>query len=130
MGIPIYDGIQNRLVNSTDAMAADKLLKLKEDSGSNPWPVIEQCIKIWADKHPTKWDAYLVKVQNVRDTRHNSKYANSPDPNSGGRYLLDIPQSVMLMIRCVYDADELPMNKEFFHEWMVRFPKMAIPEKI
>lgn len=111
--------------------AVQRLEQLKKESGSNPWPVIEECFKVWEDTNPTAWKAFLVNVTDTRNTRAN-KYASVYDKKNGGylRYTLDIPEKVMYMIRCIYNEQELVMDKKFFHEFARRFPKYKVAEKI
>lgn len=127
----IYDsfGIK-RKISHINAVA--RLEKLKETSGTNPWPVIEECLKVWESKAPKTYESYLIHLDNVKKTRKDSKFASTYDKQTGGylRYTLDIPQDVMYMIRCLYTADELPMNKRFFESWAKKFPKMMIAEKL
>lgn len=127
----IYDsfGIKRKI---KDVAAVERLFSLKEKSGSNPWPVIEQCIKIWESSEPNTWDSYLYHLESTRETRKDQKFASVHDKKNDGflRYTLDIPEKVLFMIRCVYDADELPMNKEFFQSFAQRFPKFKIAEKL
>ena len=115
--------------------AVERLFTLKKKSGSSPWPVIEECLKIWQSIHPQEWKSFLYDVSLTRQTRRD-KYASS-DPKKdkvhGGiiRYTLDIPEKVYYMIRCIYSVEELPLDgEEFWRAWAKRFPKMVIPEKI
>ena len=124
-----YRGVPRRI---EDMNAADKLMDLKAHSGSSPWLVIEMCFKIWAETQPIKYKSYLIYLQNIRETRKDRKFASTYDRKTGGtlRYTLDIPEKVLMMIRCVYSPTELPMNREFFHEFARRFPKFRIAEKL
>jgi len=112
--------------------AVERLSRLKQDNGSNPWPVIEECFKIWESTNPSKYNSYLVYLDNIRKTRKDKKFASTYDKKHGGylRYTLDIPQKVMAMIRTIYSPEELVMSEDFFAEFARRFPKLMIPEKI
>lgn len=118
--------------DSNDLQAVARLETIKKESGSNPWPVIEFCFKIFEQRHPQKYDSYIVYLNNVRATRKDPKYGSTHDKISGGylRYTLDIPEPVMRMIRGVYNPDELPMNNEFYLEFARRFKKYRIAEKM
>ena len=129
----IYDqfGVPRKL---SELNAVESLFELKAKSGSNPWPVIEKCINIWASLHPRQWTSFLYEVQDTKSNRRNKFAASDPkkDEKHGGiiRYTLDLPEKVVFMIRCIYSSEELPMNREFFLEWAKRFPKMKVAEKI
>ena len=112
--------------------AADNLIKIKRASGSSPWPVIEEAIKIFRTYHPTEWKSYIVELDGIRKTRKDPKYASTKDKVTGGylRYTLDIPERLVFIIRAVYDRDELPMNREFFIEFARRFPVFKVAEKL
>jgi len=127
----IYDNLGRRIKTRLIA-SVEKLVNLKQKSGSNPWPVIEECFNIWASEKPRKWQSYLLYLQDIKETRKDPKFASTTDKVTGGilRYTLDIPQEVMMMIRCVYKANELPMNRLFFQEFARRFPKCKIAEKL
>ena len=115
--------------------AVSHLFKLKEKNGSNPWPVIEECFKVWASKEPNTWKSYLVRLDNIKQTRAN-KFASVEDTSDTAtdgatlRYTLDIPEQVMFMVRCIYSPDELPMDKRFFEEFAKHFPTHVVPDKL
>lgn len=112
--------------------AVDDLVRLKRKSGSSPWPVIQKCLDYWAETNPTQWKSYLFDLGNIKATRKDKKFASTYDKVHGGylRYTLDIPEKVMLMIRCIYSADELPMTRDFCLEFARRFPKLKVAEKL
>ena len=123
----IYDGLGIRYKTS-NLLSVERLFKLKEKSGSNPWPVIEECLKIWVETNPTQYNSFLVDVTDMKQTRRN-KFASSKTEMY--RYTLDLPEKVYHMIRCIYSVEELPMDdKRFFREWAKRFPTMKVAEKI
>lgn len=127
----IYDnfGVKRKL---SHIRMIEKLCKLKETSGSDPWPVIEECFKIWHATNPTEWDSYLFYIDDIRKTRKDKKFASTTDKVTGGilRYTIDIPQKVMMMIRMLYTPEELPMEKPFFTEFAKRYKNLVIPEKL
>ena len=112
--------------------AVERLFALKEKAGSNPWPVIDECFKMWESTNPSEYKSFLVQVDDLRHTRKDRKYASTTDKVTGGilRYTLDIPEKVLNMIRCVYSAEELPMDRKFFMEFSKRFPRTKIAEKL
>ncbi len=124
---------KGRKLEGTDIAFVDKVLKLKNKSGSNPWPVLEEIVKFWRSKNRKRWDAYLIDVQNVKESRKDQKYASVHDKKNDGylRYILDIPQEIIFMIRCVYSPDELPMDKKsgFFKEFAKKFTVFKVAKK-
>lgn len=117
--------------------AANRLQQLKKESGSNPWPVINECFKIWEQTHPSKYDSYLTYLDDIKDTRKitavGNKYFTGVSKATNGQitsYVADMPKQVMYMIRAVYDSDELPMNKQFWTEFIKRFPKYAVRKSV
>lgn len=117
---------------SDDVRAVERLEKLKEKHGSNPWPVIEECFTIWSSRHPTHWESYLFYIDDIKETRKEKKFASTVDKKTGGtlRYTIDIPQPVMFMIRCLYTPEELDMGREFMRQFARKFPKMRIAERL
>ena len=130
----IYDsfGIKRKL---SDLNAVERLFTLKEKNGSNPWPVIEECVSIWERTNPNEWKSFLFEIEETRKSRRDKFASSDPrkDKKHGGilRYTLDIPEKVMFMIRCIYSPQELDMGtSEFVIAWAKKFPKMKVAEKI
>jgi hypothetical protein len=113
--------------NTDDIAAATKLVALKKKYQTNYWPVVEEVLKIWADKHPGEYKSFLFELQDMKETRRN-KFASSETEMF--RYTLDIPETVVFMLRKLYTTEEMPMDKQFFRSWAKKFPKMQIAEKI
>ena len=127
----LYDSLGRRH-KVTNLAWVEQLIKLRKKSSSNPWPVIEACFNFWAQQSPTRYNSFLVSVDNTRQTRKDPKFASTYDKAHGAylRYTLDIPQEVMLMIRCVYNTNELPMDRQFFLEFAKRFPNLKVAQKL
>ena len=127
----LYDSLGRRH-KATNLAWVEQVIKLKKKSASNPWPVIEACFNFWAQQSPTRYNSFLVSVDNTRQTRKDPKFASTYDKVHGAylRYTLDIPQEVMLMIRCVYNTNELPMDRQFFLEFAKRFPNLKVAQKL
>lgn len=120
------------LRNIDHIRAADRLIDLKKKSGSNPWPVIEECIKVFEKQKPHHYKSHVIYLKNIRETRKDKKFASTTDKVTGGilRYTIDIPETVMFLIRKLYTPDELPMNKDFFHAFGRKFPNYMVAEKL
>ena len=110
-----------------DIEAATRLIKLRDKHGSDYWPVIEECLKIWESKHPSEYKSFLWEIEDVKQTRSN-KFASSKTEMY--RYTLDVPEKVIYMLRKLYTTEEMPMDKEFFRKWARKFPRMRVSEKI
>ncbi len=114
-------------IDMGDVSAVNEIVRIKKKSGSNPWPVIELCIKIWESKRPSEWKAFLVELGEVKQTRRDRHAATK---SKSLRYLLDLPETLVYMIRKVYSSEELPMNREFLREFARRYPKFAVPQSL
>jgi hypothetical protein len=110
-----------------DIEAASRLIKLKEKHGSNVWPVIDEILRIWIAKHPQEYKSFLFELKDMKETRRN-KFASSETEMY--RYTLDIPETVIYMIRKLYPEKDLPMDKKFFRTWARKYPKMRVSERI
>lgn len=110
-----------------DIEAASRLIALKEKHGDDVWPVVEECLRIWSAKHPKEYKSFLVGLEDMKQTRRD-KFASSESEMF--RYTLDIPETVVFMLRKLYTTTELPMDKKFFRTWAKKYPKMQIAEKI
>lgn len=117
-----------RKIDMREVAFVNRLFELKQKSGSKPWPVIEEIIKYWSAKNPTNWRSFLYQLDEVKQTRLDQKFGLS----KGGtmRYTLDMPEAVQYMIRMMYNADELPMNSQFFLAFARKFPAFKVAEKI
>lgn len=107
------------------------LENLKATSGSNVWPVIEECLKVFAESNPTHYRSHLVYLDETKRTRAN-KHASAYDKKNDGyiRYVADVPEKIIMMLRALYTPEELPMDKEFFRQFAKRFPQYRVAEKI
>ena len=124
--IKAYSG--NRLVDADALGAADRLIMLRKKKPM--WEVIDEVVDIWVKKHPKEWKSNLIRVQGIRDTRKEKEFASSKDKGSYLRYLVDAPQSIITMIRILYNPNELNMDKEFWIKFGKRYKAFMIPEKI
>jgi hypothetical protein len=108
--------------------AADRLIKLKQEN--KVWESIEEIVKIWADSKPHEYQSYVLDITEIKETMYDPKFGTTREKGSNLRRYLDIPDTVMKMIRLLYNPDELPMNKDFFIKWGKRFPRMMTVQKI
>jgi len=123
----VFDGLSGRVVDSRVAEGADRLLKTKAEKGL--WPAIEECIRIWKGKNPEEWQSYLFYLKDIKTSRK-TPLAHSKD--SRGRYLryvVDVPQQVVKMIRVLYPPEDLKMDIKFWTKFGKKFREFMIPEK-
>lgn len=114
--------------------SADTLIKLKRENQTDIWVVIDKIIEVWANTHPTKWDAYLIDLAEIKDSLYDKKFATARKTHTKGtgniRQLLDIPEPIVRMIRALYNPIELPMNKEFYAGFAKRYKKFVVADKL
>lgn len=126
-----YDYAPARIVQGAQSIID---LKNKKD----PWEVIDQIIKVWEATNPKTYKSFITNLDEVKGTRKVTAIGGkqfkgvSKDKVTGGllQYKLDIPVKVVYMIRRVYSADELPMDKKFYAKWARRYPDMVISEVV
>lgn len=123
----ILSPISERLIDSSVYSKADGLVQLKKTKG--PWEVIAAIIKVWTEHSPKRWNSYLIDQQELKDSRKDSKYGTSKDKNSALRYIADVPEPIVNMIRALYSVDELPMDKTFWRTFIKKFPIFRVPDK-
>jgi hypothetical protein len=121
-----------RKIQLADIRAVERLEQLKKKHGNNPWPAIEECFKIWESKHPTRWDAHLIHIDNIKESRLDKKFASHTNKETGAtiRYTLDVPDTVLKMVRMVYSSEELPMDREFWLAFAKKFPKLKVANEL
>jgi len=121
--------VNGRVVKADIVQAADRLIKLKKTA--NLWEVVGEVLEVWKKRNPKVWKAHVITVKDLRQTRKD-EYASTKDKETGGylRYTVDVPEQVVMMLRMLYSAEELPMNKEFWREFAKRFPAFSVAEKI
>lgn len=124
-----------RYASSRAVTGVDKILKLKQVKSQ--WEVIEEIIRFWASFRPTEYQSYLIDLKRLKESRKITKVGSkefsgiSKDRGTGGylNYLVDIPLTVYQLIRRVYDADELKMDKKFFLKFAKKFPAFKVSQK-
>lgn len=129
-----------RLVDDKDVNFVNRLVALKQKHSAfrkagieHFWPVMDEIIKWWRKRNPQRWESYIMTIEKERVRQDVPKWAdNSKNRERTGaklRYLVDIPQPIVLILRRLYNVDELPMNKDFWKEVWKRYPVFRIPEK-
>ena len=121
----IYNSFSNTMVDSKIMLAADRLIELKKTKGQ--WEVIDEVLNVWEKTNPKKWKAHLIELKDLKETRIN-KFASTRDKSL--RFLLDIPEKVILMIRKLYTTDECPMDKKWMLKFAKRYPKFLVADRV
>lgn len=121
----VVDTVSNKLRDSADIQFVDELFRLKKTKGL--WAVVDKIIEHWLKTNPKEYNSFIVDMHEKRDTRLN-RHGSDKDKNL--RSLLDVPSDVLLRLRVVYKADELPMDKEFFDRMYKKYEFMRVAEKI
>lgn len=129
MSTLVREGHSSRIRKLEDVQAAEAVMGAKQKGG--PWGVIDKLVKIWSERTPNEFQGFKVHIKGTRETLDDPKYGQT----KGGkdmerRLILMIPQSLQLMIRSIYKADELPFDKKFFKEFAKRYPFFKVPEKL
>jgi len=106
----------------------DKLMEARRKK--KPWDVIDMIVKEWAQLAPKQFEAFKVHLDNTRKDLKNKKFASTPDLNAERRMVMIFPQQLHDMIRSVYKADELLIDKEFYQDFCKLYPFFQIPEKL
>ena len=116
---------QHTLYAASDVARADRLISLKKKHEGDFWPVIDEVVKMWTEKHPTTWKATIYEIEEdkrTRATRYGSNSAKSL------RCTVDIPMWIEGVIRRLYSIDELPFDKEWYHHLWRRYPMFRVAE--
>ncbi len=115
--------------DASDVQLADKTLETRKNKGL--WGTLELLVDAWAKKTPEEFQGFKIQIDAYRDGLVDPKYGQT----KGGkdmerRFTMVFPQSLYMMIRSMYKADELNMDRKFLAEFANRFPMFRIPEKL
>lgn len=114
-----------KIVDAAPYNAADNLVKLRNTKSL--WEVIDEVIKVWEKTSVKKYTAHLIDITDIKETRDNH-YASTASKSL--RYLVDIPEDIIRMIRILYTVEELPMDKDFFKIFWKRYPVYRVSERL
>lgn len=115
-----------RLVKPLDYQAAEKLLQLRRGKGL--WAAIDEIVKMWKKLKPIEWEAYIIRMPRLRQTRRNQKFADTKKTHL--RYLIDVPMWIVNMIRALYKTNELKLDKKFWMKFGKKYPFFKVSEKL
>ena len=127
MGILVHDLATDRVIEAETVKIVDALLEAKWKKPF--WAVVEAVIGYWATKEPKAYRSYIVNLNSIKETRKD-RYATSGKKDYNQlRYLIDVPEFVVLILRKLYDTSELDMDKKFWTDFGKHFPLFKVPEK-
>lgn len=114
--------------NIEDVEFAEKIIDLKNKK--DEWAVIDALIHHWAEKAPDEEQALQINVGQYREQIKDKKFGTTLlGQDQERRFKLAFPQTLMLMIRSLYKADDLQMDEKFFEEFAKRYPAFRVAEK-
>lgn len=105
--------------------AANRLIELAKTKSQ--WEVIEEVVNVWQKTQPKEWKSHLIELKDLKETREN-EFASTKDKSL--RFILDIPEKVIMMIRILYSSEDAPMDKKWMLEFAKRFPRFVVANRI
>lgn len=126
MAVPVVSN--GKIRESPDVFFAEKAIELKRNKGV--WAVIEFLMKRWMSDSPEEVKAFKVHIEDTRSNQIDKKFGRTRDKVMDRRLVVVFPYELQRMIRALYHADELKMDRKFFNEFARRFPAFRIPERM
>ena len=110
-----------RVDNIDNVELAEEVLKCKNNS--DHWGAVDLLLKAWSKSAPDEVDALQIQINDYKETLADPKFGQT----KGGkqferRFQLVFPRKLLQMIRTIYKPEELIMDKEFFAEFIKRYP--------
>lgn len=117
-----------KLRKVSDLAVAEKIIRMKKEK--DVWEVIDTLIKVWARHAPDDVEAMRINIAEYRDNLIDKKFGQTKGgKDQERRFQLAFPQSLMMMIRSIYQSDELQMDRKFFAEFGKRYPFFRVAEQ-
>ena len=118
-----------KIRNLQDVELAEKIVETRKNK--DPWEVIDNLLKVWAERAPDDEKAVMVNVDQYREAQKDKVYAvTEHGKEQERRFTLAFPYSLQQMIRTQYKADVLPFDSKFFREFGRRYPAFRVAQKI
>ncbi len=111
-----------------DMEFVDHLLEARRKK--KPWEIIDMIVERWAQSAPKQFEVFKVHLENTRQDMKDKKFASTDSKTADRRMTMIFPTQLHSMIRSVYKADELVMDKEFNVDFCKRYPFFQVPEKL
>lgn len=104
------------------------------------WEAVENVVKIWKSSKPSEWDAYIVRLESVKQSQKKKSGIGgkewrgvSVDKRSGltRKHVVDFPIWIHLCLKKMYpEKNEYLNGKKFFRSFGARFPVFRVFEKV
>lgn len=119
---------KGRILDAERVELADRVMELKNKK--DVWLVINELVNYWIKTTPEDVEAVKMNISDARENLTDKKYGET----KGGkdfdrRFQLIFPTRLNLLIRAVYPAEELPMDRQFYRDFAKRYPGFKIAEK-
>lgn len=100
---------------------AENIVEMRKNR--DPWVVIDKMVEVWTKNAPDEVEAMRINIEQYRETLVDKEFGTTLNgKDQERRFQLAFPKSLMLMIRSIYKAEELQMDKKFFAEFAKRYP--------
>lgn len=106
----------------------EKILQLRKSK--DPWVVIDELVKLWAQNAPDEEKAQKIQIDEYKEQLKDPKFGQTiGGKHFDRRFLIAIPQRLMLMIGSQYKPDELKRDSKFYQKFAKRYPFFKIAER-
>lgn len=123
--IKTFDPISNREIDAKIPLFADLVIKTRNEKG--PWEVMDLLIKQWSESNPSRYDSFIINVEQTRDSRATSYGSNKKKTL---RMTLDVPEDIIKMFRAIYKPEEFNFDESFYNKFWERYPQFRIAERL
>jgi len=140
MGILTRDSVTGKIRDADHLAAATKIIMA---SKVKPWwEVINMVVSLYKKLYPAEYRQFvkinreLMKTRGTATGRGKNQDEEHWHKQSEVRYLLNLPQKLIRMIRCVYPLPDernkpyLKFDRKFYRKFARYHPEFRIPEKI
>ncbi len=111
-----------------DVELAENIVEMSHNK--DQWDVIDKLVKVWSKNAPDDVEAMRINISQYRESLVDKKFGQTlHGKDQERRFQLAFPKALMLMIRSIYKADVLPMDRKFFAEFGKRYPFFRVAEQ-
>lgn len=117
-----------RIRKFSDIELAEDIINTKNKK--DHWAVIDKLVKAWAKRAPDDVEAVEINLTQYRETLDDKKFGQTlGGKDQERRFKMAFPYSLLMMIRSVYRANELPTDKKFYEDFAQRYPYFRVARK-